>query len=144
MRALAPALALFLALAGCAGGGNAATGAIPGSAWVVERIVQADGAVVRGSGASVQFGRDGSVFVEACNACNGRFRVRGGTLRVDEALACTRRACAPGGAPEVGPLLGGDHSIARDGQYLVLTQAVGDGAAAQQILLLPATAQTDG
>ena len=128
-----------LLLAGC-GGAATTDGAssIPGSSWVLERIVDDRGNITRGGGQTVQFGRDGSVHTFSCNGCNGRYRLRGDMLEVDEVLACTRRAC-PTTEIQLERLLSGSHTAVRDGQYLVLTPV--EGGETAQILFLPAVAR---
>jgi len=135
MRALfaLPALALLL-IAGCTPTPTGFAASLPGSSWLVDRIVEPDGSVVRGTGETVTFGADGRLSLASCNQCNGGYQVSAdGVLTLSEGVACTRRGC-PEGAVELEREMQGPLSIARDGEYLVL-----GGAGTPQIILLPAT-----
>ena len=136
-RSAAPLAALLAAaLSACAG--PPPTGfeaALPGTTWTVERVVDADGVVRRTDGGRVTFAADGGLTLESCNVCNGSYAVRDDALRVDEPLACTRRACAPD-ALELERYVAGPLELRREGAYLILEPlGVPDGP---QIHLVPA------
>lgn len=130
MRSLA--LFALLVLAGCSPRPPMATDALPGTTWLVDRIVEPDGSVRRGTGETVSFGADRRVSLSSCNVCNGSYAVSGGVLTIDPALACTRRGCAPG-TTELERELAGPLAVRRDGEYLVLD----GGPDGRQVLLLP-------
>ena len=107
---------------------------VPGTTWSVERIVQADGGVIRGSETDqVSFGPEGSLSLSSCNLCSGRYALADSVLTVPPGLACTRRACAPDGL-ELERHLEGTSVLRRDGAYLVIEPDSLD----EQILLVPA------
>ena len=136
------ALLLFAVLltAGC--GSSPPTGLaaeVPGTSWTLERVVLADGTVLRGDGDQVTFAPDGSVVIASCNQCSGRYSMREDLLTVDAPLACTRRAC-PVSTVELERYLGGVSTLSRDGAYLVaepLTEA--GGVTGVQVLMVPAS-----
>ena len=119
---------------GCGGPPTGLAAEVPGSSWTLERVVLADGAVVRGDGARVTFAPDGALSLSSCNECNGRYSVREDVLTVGAPLACTKRAC-PAGAVELERYFGGVSALRRDGAYLVVEPA---DAAVGQVLLVPA------
>jgi heat shock protein HslJ len=137
MRAVSLSLAVFAVVlaAGCSGSATGVASQLAGTTWVVERIVNADGTVIRGSGETVTFGTDGTISLASCNLCSGRYALSGSTLRLDEAMACTRRGCPPG-TVELERVLNGERHLRRDGEYLVLEggETVPD---APKVLLLP-------
>ena len=120
------------AFAGCSPRPPAATDALPGTTWLVDRIVEPDGSVRRGTGETVAFGADRRVSLRSCNVCNGPYSLSGGVLTLSPDLACTRRACAPG-TTELDAELVGPLAVRRDGEYLVLD----GGADGRKVLLLP-------
>ena len=125
-----------LALSACGGAPARGLAAdLPGSSWTLERVVLDDGRVVRGDGDQVTFAADGALSLASCNSCSGRYELRDDVLTVDAALACTKRACAPG-AVELERYLGGTATVSRDGDYLVVEPAAGR---AQQVLFVPAS-----
>ena len=68
-----------------------------GTVWTLDRIVAADGSVTRGSGEErLTLSADGSVAMQSCNLCNGRFATADDVLTVAEPVACTRRGCGDG------------------------------------------------
>lgn len=126
--ALVFGIALFW-LAGCAGAGAASEYA--GTVWTLERIVGADGSVQRGSGEErLTFGADGTLTLGSCNQCTGAYRLRESLLRVDDAMACTRRGC-PEGALELERYVTGSLALRREGSYLVLESSPEMGPAIQ-------------
>ena len=125
------ALVLAVVSTGCSRPPTGLAAEVPGSSWTVERVVLADGTVVRGDGDRVTFAPDGALTLSSCNVCNGRYAVREDVLTVEEPLACTRAGCAPG-AVELERYLGSTATLRRDGAYLV---AESEGA---QVLLVPA------
>lgn len=134
------ALTVFVsALAvGCAGTpptGLAAS--LPGTTWTVERVVGADGSVLRSENAEVTFGADGDLRLSSCNQCGGSYRIEDDVLQIEEALACTRRACLPGQL-ELERYVTGPLALQRDGAYLVM-EPTGEAAGAQ-VLLVPSGA----
>lgn len=142
MRALLPAALSVLAagcltvLSGC--GGTPAVSSYAGTVWTLDRIVSADGSVVRGSGEErLTFGADGRLGLSSCNECGGAYRLDGTTLTVDAAMACTRRGC-PDGAIELERYVSGTQTLRREGAYLVLESGGAPGAAAQ-LLFVPET-----
>ncbi|MEM6287216.1 MAG: META domain-containing protein [Bacteroidota bacterium] len=139
MRLVALALLTTVFLAGC---GRAPTGLaaeLPGTTWTLERVVLADGSVLRGSDDQMTFGPDGGLTLSSCNTCNGRFRLRGDDLRLDDAMVCTKRACMDGQV-ELERYLTGHLTLRMDGQYLVAEPA-DEMAAATQVLFLPGDAR---
>ncbi len=127
------ALLALVLLAGCGVRPTGTASSLPGTTWLVDRIVEPDGSVRRGTGETVAFGADGRVALSSCNLCGGPYRVSGdGVLTIDPALACTRRGC-PDGATELEREMAGPLRMTRDGEYLVLSAP--DGG--RQILLLP-------
>ncbi len=127
------ALFALVLLAGCGVRPSGSASTLPGTTWLVDRIVEPDGSVRRGTGETVAFGRDGRVALSSCNLCNGAYRVSGdGVLTLDANLACTLRGC-PAGSTELEREMVGPLRMSRDGEYLVLSAA--DGG--RQILLLP-------
>ena len=128
------ALFALVLLAGCSvrpTSGPAST--LPGTRWLVDRIVEPDGSVRRGTGETVAFGTDGRASLSSCNICNGPYAVTSaGVLTLAPSLACTRRGC-PEGATELEREMVGALRISRDGEYLVLSAVEGS----RQILLLP-------
>lgn len=137
MRAVLPFLVLLVTAAGCSRAPATGLAAdLPGSTWTLERVVLADGSVLRDAGNEVTFGPDGDLTLSSCNTCTGRFRLRGDELRIEEVLACTERGC-PAGAVELERYLAGRHALRMDGQYLV-AEPLEEAAEAEQILLLPA------
>ncbi|OZC03025.1 META domain-containing protein [Rubricoccus marinus] len=137
-------LALAFIVAGCSGPGASGGGVLlAGSSWSLERIVYPTGEVARGSGETVAFGADGSLSIASCNTCQGRYRMRGATLSVEEGLGCTRMAC-PTDAVQLEQFFATDVSVRRDGSYLIVTPEVEAGAAsgAPQLILLPTQAPT--
>ena len=137
MRPLA-LLALAL-LAGCGVRPTGLAATLPGSTWLVDRIVGADGSVRRGTGETVSFGADGRISLASCNQCGGSYSVSAaGVLTLGEGLACTRRGC-PEGATELERDVVGPLQMSRDGEYLVLTGTTTE----TQILLLPETAPAE-
>lgn len=127
------ALCCALSTVACSGPPTGLEADLPGSAWAVERVVTGDGEILRGEG-RVMFGATGGLSVSSCNVCNGTYQVRGDRLFVPEALACTRRGCAPG-ALELENFFAGDLTIRRDGLYLVVEPRPLNGG--PQVLLLP-------
>jgi heat shock protein HslJ len=106
---------------------------LPGTTWLVDRIVEPDGSVRRGTGETVSFGADGRIALSSCNLCSGPYTITSaGVLTLAPTLACTRRGC-PDGATELERELTGPLRTSRDGEYLVLTAAEGG----RQVLLLP-------
>ena len=134
-----PRLVLLAALAvsACSSPPVGVAAELPGSSWTVERVVLPDGSVLRGEG-QVTFGADGALTMASCNQCSGRYSIRDSVLTVEEPLACTKRACAPG-AMELERHLGGVSTVRRDGSYLV-AEPLAEGAA--RVLLVPANAGT--
>ena len=129
------ALLSAVLLGGCGVRPTGLASTLPGSTWLVDRIVGADGSVRRGTGETVAFGADGRISLASCNLCGGAYTVSSsGVLSVGPGLACTRRGC-PEGAIELERDLTGALQMSRDGEYLVLSAAGG----APQILLLPET-----
>ena len=108
---------------------------LPGTTWTLERVVLADGGVLRGLDDQVTFGPDGGLTLSSCNTCTGRFRLRTDELQIEEPLACTRRGC-PGDRVELERYLAGRHRLRMDGQYLV-AEPINDGAEAVQVMFLP-------
>lgn len=111
--------ALALTLGACAG--TPPTGleaSLPGTTWTVERVVDADGVVRRTDGGRVTFAADGGLTLESCNTCTGSYAVRDDQLRIDEPLACTRRACAATEL-ELEQYLVGPLTLEREGAYLI-------------------------
>ena len=136
MRTLS-ALALLALAAGCGPSAPIVTGLaseLPGSSWTLERVVLADGGVLRGDGARVTFAADGALSISSCNECGGRFTMADSVLSVAEPVACTRRACT-NGQVELERYLMGESVVRRDGVYLVVEPAAGP---AEQVLLVPA------
>lgn len=120
-------------LAGCGVRPAGEASRLPGTTWLVDRIVEPDGSVRRGTGETVGFGADGRIALSSCNLCSGPYEVsRAGVLTLAPALACTRRGCAEG-ATELEREIVGPLQVRRDGEYLVLD----GGAGGRQILLLP-------
>ncbi len=118
-------------LAGCSASPPASVSALPGTTWLVDRIVEPDGSVRRGTGETVSFGADGRVSLTSCNVCSGSYSVTSaGMLTLAPNLACSLRAC-PAGVTELEREMVGPLRASRDGEYLVLA------AADRQILLLP-------
>ena len=131
--------ALFLSIAaGCSTPPPLAgmEASLPGSSWTLERVVRADGTVQRGDGDRVTFAADGELVLSSCNACNGRYGLTGDVLAIEEPLACTRRACAPG-AVELERVLGTSATLRREGVYLIAEPLAGD---VEQALFVPAGA----
>ena len=127
------AVVLMAALAGCGARPAGEASGLPGTTWLVDRIVEPDGSVRRGTGETVSFGADGRIALSSCNECSGPYGVsRAGVLTLDPALVCTRRGCAEG-ATELEREVVGPLQVRRDGEYLVLD----GGADGRQILLLP-------
>ena len=127
------ALFALVLLAGCGVRPSGTASNLPGTRWLVDRIVEPDGSVRRGTGETVTFGADGRVALSSCNLCGGPYHVSsGGVLTLDPALACTRRGC-PEGATELEREMVGALRMSRDGEYLVLSAVEGG----RQILLLP-------
>ena len=122
----------LLLLAGCGARPTGEVSTLPGTTWLVDRIVETDGSVRRGTGETVAFGADGRIALSSCNVCNGPYAFRGGVLTVAETLACSRRACAEG-VTELEREMVGPFDVRRDGEYLVLD----GGADGRKILLLP-------
>ena len=130
-----PRLALFAALllAGCSVRPTGLAASLPGTTWLVDRIVEPDGSVRRGTGETVAFGADGRIALSSCNLCSGPYRITSaGVLTLAPALACTRRGC-PEGATELEREITGALRTSRDGEYLVLTAVEGG----RQVILLP-------
>ena len=129
-----PLLLAVLLLAGCSvrpSSGPAST--LPGTRWLVDRIVEPDGSVRRGTGETVSFGMDGRIALASCNLCSGPYTISAaGVLTVEPALACTRRGCPPG-TTELETVMTGALASGRDGEYLVLSAPEGG----RQIILLP-------
>ena len=122
--------------AGCAGPPTGLAADLPGTTWSLERVVlPGAGGVLRGNGADVTFGADGSLSVSSCNVCNGTYRMRRDQLDV-EPLACTRRGCAENEV-ELERYLTGTMTVRRDGTYLII-EATGEEGPGAQILLVPA------
>lgn len=113
---------------------------LPGSSWSLERIVLADGSVLRGDGDQITFASGGTLTVSSCNICNGRYAVEGDQLTVQEPLGCTRRACLSG-AIELERYLASPATLRRDGAYLVIEP---EASEAEQILFVPARAVAPG
>lgn len=132
MRLALSALALVALSTGCSRAPTGLAAEVPGSSWTLERVVDADGTVLRGDGDRVTFAPDGALTLASCNACSGRYSVREDVLTVEGPLACTARACAPG-AVELERYLGGASALRRDGAYLVAESAGG-----AHVLLVPA------
>ena len=132
MRLALSALVLAALVTGCGRAPSGLAAEVPGSSWTLERVVLADGTVLRGDGDQVTFASDGAITLASCNVCNGEYAVRGDVLTVEPPLACTKRGCATG-AVELERYLGGQATLRRDGAYLVAESA--DGA---QVLLVPA------
>ncbi len=129
------ALLAVLLLSGCGVRPTGLASTLPGSTWLLDRIVGADGSVRRGTGETVAFGADGRISLASCNLCGGGYTVSSsGVLTLGAGLACTRRGC-PDGAIELERDLTGPLQMSRDGEYLVLSAAGGT----PQILLLPET-----
>ena len=125
-------LALFL-LAGCSVRPTGLAASLPGSVWLVDRIVETDGSVRRGTGETIAFGADGRIALSSCNECSGAYAVSPqGVLTLGAGVACTRRGC-PDGAVELERTMAGPLTMARDGEYLVLSAAAGT----PQVILLP-------
>ena len=124
----------LLAVAGCAGGSETAD-SLTGSTWVLDRLVSPDGSVERGDGARMTFGASGTLSLDSCNLCSGRYRISGDVLTVAEATACTRRAC-PSGTLELERYFAAPMTVRRDGAYLILDPV--DPASPQpQLLFAP-------
>ena len=137
MRAALPILVLLVVVTGCSRAPATGLAAdLPGSTWTLERVVLADGSVLRDVGNEVTFGPDGDLTLSSCNTCTGRFRLRGDELRVGEILTCTKRGCSVD-AVELERYLAGRHALRMDGQYLV-AEPLDEAAEAEQILFLPA------
>lgn len=134
MRALL--LVVPLLAAGCSRAPTGLAADLPGSTWTVERVVLADGTVLRGADDQVTFGTEGTLRLSSCNACNGRFRMRGDALRVEEPMACTKRACLDDRI-ELERYLTGEMAVRLDGQYLVVEEVPEGGGVGTQVLLLP-------
>ncbi len=141
-----PRLALFALVLFAAGGAggcsvppSGAASMLPGTTWLVDRIVEPDGSVRRGTGETVAFGADGRVSLSSCNVCTGTYAVTSaGVLTFAPGLACTRRGC-PAGVTELEREMVGPLRASRDGEYLVLAAAEGG----RQILLLPDAAPAE-
>lgn len=134
MRLLALLSVVLLAGCGVRPAGLAAS--LPGSTWLVDRIVGPDGSVRRGTGETVSFGSDGRISLSSCNVCNGPYTLSAaGVLTLGAPLACTRRTCRSG-MTELESDVQDPLQVSRDGEYLVLSGAAGE----TQILLLPETA----
>jgi heat shock protein HslJ len=128
-------LAVVGIFGGCAGAASGLGSSLPGTTWVIERIVYADGNVDRGSGESITFGMDGTISVSSCNVCNAEYRISRESLRIAQPMACTRGACQPG-RPEVETFLTDARKMHMEGEYLVIEPAEGS-APGPQLLLLP-------
>ena len=127
------ALLSAVLLGGCGVRPTGLASTLPGSTWLVDRIVGADGSVRRGTGETVAFGADGRISLASCNLCGGAYTVSSsGVLSVGPGLACTRRGC-PEGATELEREITGALRTSRDGEYLVLTAVEGG----RQVILLP-------
>lgn len=124
MRLLVAAVAL-LAASACSS--PAPVSPYAGTVWTLDRIVDADGSVSRGSGDErLTLGADGSIAVQSCNLCNGRFSTDDDVLTVaGGAMACTRRACLDGQV-ELERAFAGPVGLERDGPTLTVSGA--DGA----------------
>lgn len=121
-------LLVVIVAGGCA---SAPPSPFAGTAWTLDRIVAPDGDVVRGSGDErLMFGADGRLRVASCNECSGPYRLRGESLSVRSALACTRRGCAEGQI-ELERYVQGDLAMRREGSYLVLETTGAEGGATQ-------------
>ncbi len=123
MRLLVAAVAL-LAASAC----SSPTPVSPyaGSVWSLDRIVGADGSVTRGTGDErLTFGADGSVSVQSCNACAGRYTITDDVMTVAPGMACTRRGCTSGQI-ELETAFAGPVGLERDGPTLTVSGA--DGA----------------
>lgn len=127
---------LVVLIAGCSGPPTGLAADLPGTTWTVERVVRADGMVLRGGDDQVTFGPDGALTLSSCNACNGRYRMRGGALRVEEGMACTKRAC-PDTRIELERYVAGELTVRLEGQYLIIEGAAETDAPTAQVLLLP-------
>lgn len=130
-------LALLLvvtAVAGC-GGGTDAYASLTTSAWVLDRLVGADGSVQRGDGARLTFGAEGTLSLASCNLCTARYRLSNDVLTVAPAQACTQRACAPGGI-ELERYVAEPMTVERDGIYLVL-DPVDPASTVPQLVFVP-------
>ena len=137
MRPLA-LLALAL-LAGCGTRPTGLAAALPGSTWLVDRIVESDGSVLRGTGETVSFGADGQISLASCNRCGGSYSVSAaGVLTLGEDLTCTQRSC-DSYLTELQGYIQGSLQMSRDGEYLVLTGTTTE----RQIILLPETAPAE-
>jgi len=120
MRLLLAAVAV-LAASACSSPAPASPYA--GTVWTLDRIVAADGSVTRGSGDErLTLGADGSVSMQSCNLCNGRFATDGDVLTVAEPVACTRRGCTSGQI-EMERYFAGPVGLDRDGPTLTVSAA---------------------
>ena len=103
-----------------------------GTRWVVDTIIQGDGASTPPQGAvgSILFGSDGSLAASlGCNTGSAKFTVSGDTITIG-AMATTRMACL-GEAAELEKhmlaVLAGAVQFAIDGDALTLTAESGAG-----------------
>ncbi|WP_412067417.1 META domain-containing protein [Rubrivirga sp. IMCC43871] len=107
---------------------------VPGTTWSLERIVTADGDVVRAEPAEISFGPEGSLAIQSCNACSGRYAAQDSVLTIDGPLACTKKAC-PAGALELERHVMGASVMRREGLYLTVLPA---DSTVDQLLFVPA------
>ncbi|WP_412062926.1 META domain-containing protein [Rubrivirga sp. IMCC45206] len=107
---------------------------VPGTTWSLERIVTADGEIARAEPAEISFGPQGSLAIQSCNACSGRYAASDSLLTIEGPLACTKKAC-PAGALELERHVMGTSVMRRDGLYLTVLPA--DSTVAQ-LLFVPA------
>lgn len=106
---------------------------VPGTTWSLERIVTADGEVVRAEPAEISFGPEGSLSVQSCNACSGRYAARDSLLTIDGPLACTKKAC-PNGTLQLERHVMGTSVMRREGLYLTILPA---DSTVDQLLFVP-------
>ncbi len=123
MRLLLAAVAVTLVVSACSS--PAPVSPYARTVWTLDRIVDADGNVTRGSGEErLTLGADGLVLIASCNLCNGRYTTADDVLTVAAPVACTRRACTDGQL-ELERFFTGPVGLDRDGPTLTVS-APGD------------------
>lgn len=135
MRSLIALVVISSSVIGCASSPPTGFAAdLPGTTWTVERVVDVDGRILRTDSAEVTFEADGDLALSSCNLCSGSYAVREAELRIDEPLACTRRACLVDSI-ELERYFAGPLTLRRDGVYLIVEP--GGGIEGAQVHLVP-------